>query len=105
MAARHIRLVNEWNQRAYWIRGGEAERQRRADSQWFVVELIVRAVFIARVAVAAVLHAVTKLIEGVGAECGLQRPGIDEIADAERVGSFDVWIGQAPRARLPAMVI
>src|SRR5262245_10894057 len=104
MAARYVLLVNEWDSWADRIRSDAIlELQIAADAQRLVIELIVRAVFIPRVGVAAVLHAVAELVEGSGRECRLQRAGINEVAQAERVGSFDLRHGQTPFAWLPAM--
>src|SRR5262245_19171462 len=93
MAASHVPLIDERDQ---W-----AELQIAPDAEGIAVELIVSAIFIARIGVAAMLHAVAELVEGLGRERRLQRGGINEIAQPERAAPFDVRDGQPPFASLP----
>src|SRR5262249_39577879 len=106
MAAGHVLLVDERDNWAYRIRSGAiGELQIAADAQRHAIELIVGAIFIARVGVAAVLHAVTELVEGLWGERRLQRSGINEVAKPEGIGPLNIRHGQTSFTSLPVMPV
>src|SRR5262249_28085490 len=106
MAAGSVWLVNKRDSRAHRIRSyAIGELQIAADAQWHVIVPIEVTIFGARIGVAAVLHAVAELVEGLGPERRLQRSGINEVAQAERTRPLDLRYWQTPFARLPAMPV
>src|SRR5262249_39558209 len=105
MAPGRVALIDKWNKRPKRIWCGQAELKRWTDSQRLAVERIVGTVLGSRVGIAAVLHAITKFVENLRSESGLECARVDEVTDSERIGSLDVGHWEATRSRLPAMVV
>ena len=107
VATRGIALINERDNGTSRVAGADCipELQIPTDSQWDAIVFVVGTICCRCVRVAAMLHAVAKLICQPGRKRRLYRRGPYEVTEPKRIGPTDVGHRYAPLAGLPVVSV